>query len=121
MKLFFQIGYNQAVSRITGLSRVTVSLWVCSGTFPEMSTRPPERGLLAPWREWLKEQRESGNFGAWLQGWQLMLRLYVRQSAVAGIMGVVESHVNRLKMLKGQMYGRAGFVLLRQRVMSPLA
>ncbi|HFI8163013.1 TPA: hypothetical protein ACGR12_005016, partial [Escherichia coli] len=80
--------------------RVTVSLWVCSGTFPEMSTRPPERGLLAPWREWLKEQRESGNFGAWLQGWQLMLRLYVRQSAVAGIMGVVESHVNRLKMLK---------------------
>ena len=109
------------ISRITGLSRVTVSLWVCSGTFPEMSTRPPERGLLAPWREWLKEQRESGNFGAWLQGWQLMLRLYVRQSAVAGIMGVVESHVNRLKMLKGQMYGRAGFELLRQRVMSPLA
>ncbi|MBD3101053.1 transposase, partial [Escherichia coli] len=52
---------------------------------------------------------------------QLMLRLYVRQSAVAGIMGVVESHVNRLKMLKGQMYGRAGFELLRQRVMSPLA
>ena len=86
-----------------------------------MSTRPPKRGLLDPWREWLKEQRESGNFGAWLQGWQLMLRLYVRQSAVAGIMGVVESHVNRLKMLKGQMYGRAGFELLRQRVMSPLA
>ncbi|HFW7124507.1 TPA: ISL3 family transposase, partial [Salmonella enterica subsp. enterica serovar Agona] len=35
--------------------------------------------------------------------------------------GVVEGHVNRLKMLKHLMYGRAGFELLRQRVMSPLA
>lgn len=35
--------------------------------------------------------------------------------------GVVEGHVNRLKMLKRLMYGRAGFELLRQRVMSPLA
>ena len=35
--------------------------------------------------------------------------------------GVVEGHVNRLKMLKRQMYGRAGFELLRRRVMSPLA
>ena len=42
----------------------TVSRWVRSGTFPEMSTRPPKRGLLDPWREWLKEQRESGNYNA---------------------------------------------------------
>ncbi|MCN5319695.1 hypothetical protein MLZ70_23670, partial [Escherichia coli] len=35
--------------------------------------------------------------------------------------GVVEGHVNRLKMLKRQMHGRAGFELLRQRGMSPLA
>jgi hypothetical protein len=34
--------------------------------------------------------------------------------------GIVEGHVNRLKMLKRQMYGRAGFELLRRRVMSPL-
>lgn len=26
------------------------------------------------------------NFDAWLRGWKLMLRLYVRQSAVAGVM-----------------------------------
>ncbi len=31
--------------------------------------------------------------------------------------GVVEGDVNRLKMLKRQMYGRAGFELLRRRVM----
>ena len=30
--------------------------------------------------------------------------------------GPVEGHVNRLKTVKRQMYGRAGFVLLRARV-----
>ncbi|EFL91371.1 hypothetical protein REG_1724 [Candidatus Regiella insecticola LSR1] len=34
--------------------------------------------------------------------------------------GVVEGHVNRLKMLKWQMYGRAGFELLSRRVMNTL-
>ncbi|EYV23630.1 transposase [Escherichia coli O145:NM str. 2010C-3517] len=190
------------ISRITGLSRVTVSRWVRSGTFPEMSTRPPKRGLLDPWREWLKEQRESSNYNAsriwremvarvsrWLMPWritrdeenyasrfislmcekepelkiaqQLALEFYrilktqnksqlsswfnrVHESGSAEFRrvaagmeadaaaiceaissrwsnGVVEGHVNRLKMLKRQMYGRAGFELLRQRVMSPLA
>jgi transposase len=32
--------------------------------------------------------------------------------------GPVECHVNRLKTIKRQMYGRAGFVLLRARVMN---
>jgi hypothetical protein len=32
--------------------------------------------------------------------------------------GAVEGHVNRLKTLKRQMYGRAGFVLLRARVLN---
>ncbi|WP_218929492.1 ISL3 family transposase [Streptomyces lunaelactis] len=31
--------------------------------------------------------------------------------------GVVEGHVNRIKMIKRQMYGRAGFDLLRKRVL----
>lgn len=31
--------------------------------------------------------------------------------------GPVEGHVNRLKMIKRQMYGRASFDLLRQRVL----
>lgn len=33
--------------------------------------------------------------------------------------GQVEGQVNRLKMIKRQMYGRAGFDLLRQRVLAP--
>lgn len=225
------------ISRITGLSRVTVSRWVQSGEFPEISTRPPKRGLLDPWRKWMEEQRESGNYNAsqiwremvmkgftgsetivrdavarWRKGWlppvaattrlpsasrvsrwlmpwriirgeenyasrfiglmcekepqlkiaqQLALDFYrilktknkqqlgrwfsnvsesgpVELQRVAAGMeadaaaiceaitsrwsnGVVEGHVNRLKMLKRQMYGRAGFELLRRRVMSPLA
>jgi transposase len=32
--------------------------------------------------------------------------------------GPVEGHVNRLKRIKRQMYGRAGFVLLRARVVN---
>ncbi len=33
--------------------------------------------------------------------------------------GQTEGHVNRLKTLKRQMYGRAGFALLRQRFLYP--
>ena len=33
--------------------------------------------------------------------------------------GAVEGSVNRLKMIKRQMYGRAGFALLRRRVLEP--
>ena len=32
--------------------------------------------------------------------------------------GPVEGHINRLKTIKRPMYGRAGFVLLRARVLS---
>ncbi|MFH8753940.1 ISL3 family transposase [Streptomyces rimosus] len=45
-----------------------------------------------------------------------------RGAVIAGLTlpwssGVVEGHVNRIKMLKRQMFGRAGFELLRKRVL----
>ncbi|MEU5431690.1 ISL3 family transposase [Streptomyces olivoreticuli] len=45
-----------------------------------------------------------------------------RDAVIAGLTlpwnsGVVEGHVNRIKMLKRQMFGRAGFQLLRKRVL----
>ncbi|MFF0430036.1 transposase [Streptomyces sp. NPDC004520] len=45
-----------------------------------------------------------------------------RDAVIAGLTlpwssGVVEGHVNRIKMLKRQMFGRAGFVFLRKRVL----
>lgn len=52
------------ISRITGLSRVTVRRWIQSKAFPEISTKPPRPGLLEPWQEWLEEQRINGNHNA---------------------------------------------------------
>lgn len=225
------------ISRITGLSRVTVRRWIQSKAFPEISTKPSRPGLLEPWQEWLEEQRINGNHNAgqlwremvnvgftgsettvrdavakwrkqvnspviapvrlpsasrvsrWLMPWRMirgeenyasrfiesmcqkepqlkmaqqlspdfyrMLKTKnksqlnqwfsdVSQSGLIDLQrvaasmeadataiheaissrwsnGVVEGHVNRLKMLKRQMYGRAGFELLRRRVMIPLA
>ncbi|MFB6979124.1 transposase [Streptomyces scopuliridis] len=45
-----------------------------------------------------------------------------RDAVIAGLplpwnSGVVEGHVNRIKMLKRQMFARAGFALLRKRVL----
>ncbi|WP_420856905.1 transposase [Streptomyces populi] len=45
-----------------------------------------------------------------------------RDAVIAGLTlpwnsGVVEGHVDRIKMLKRQMFGRAGFALLRKRVL----
>ncbi|WP_372443902.1 hypothetical protein [Streptomyces adelaidensis] len=45
-----------------------------------------------------------------------------RDAVIAGLTlpwnsGVVEGHVNRIKMLKRQMFGHAGFALLRKRVL----
>ncbi|MCX4672442.1 hypothetical protein OG453_38305 [Streptomyces sp. NBC_01381] len=45
-----------------------------------------------------------------------------RDAVIAGLTlpwssGAVKSHVNRIKMLERQMFGRAGFQLLRKRVL----
>ncbi|MFY0510999.1 transposase [Streptomyces anulatus] len=45
-----------------------------------------------------------------------------RDAVIAGLTlpwssGVLEGHVNRIKMLKRQMFGHAGFHLLRKRVL----
>ncbi|MFE9515244.1 hypothetical protein ACFYNU_33755 [Streptomyces sp. NPDC006643] len=45
-----------------------------------------------------------------------------RNAVIAGLTlpwssGVVEDHVNRIRMLKRQMFGRAGSALLRKRVL----
>ncbi len=62
------------ISRITGLSGVTVRRWIQSVTFPEMSTRPPKPSLLDSWRSWLEQQRENGNRNA-SQIWREMVAM----------------------------------------------
>lgn len=49
------------ISRITGLSRVTVRRWMQSKVFPEISTKPPRLGLLGPWHQWLERRRINGS------------------------------------------------------------
>lgn len=61
------------------------------------------------------------NFNAYQRGWKPVRRQYVKPSPAAGVMELLRGYVNRLKMLKHQMYGWAGFELLRRRVMSSLA
>ncbi|STU07280.1 putative transposase [Klebsiella pneumoniae] len=66
-------GYGiREISRITGLSRVTVRRWIQSKAFPEISTKPPKPGLLDPWHEWLERQRIKGNHNA-RQLWREMV------------------------------------------------
>jgi transposase len=74
--------------------------------------------VAAPLAEWLTKAEGSGC--AELRGFAAGLRL--DEAAVAAALaeswsnGPVEGQVNRLKTIKRQMYGRAGFELLRARV-----
>jgi transposase len=69
---------------------------------------------------WLDQCAQSGisELGGFAQG---LRRDYAAVQAAlqyAWSQGPVEGHVNRLKTIKRQMYGRAGFALLRRRVLS---
>ena len=70
-------------------------------------------------RQWIEGARRC-EFGAVVR---LAYGLKKDLSAVAAAVetpwstGQVEGQINRLKMIKGQMYGRAGFELLRARVL----
>ena len=83
-------------------------------------------------REFIRlfRERDPGNLGAWLEEAQrTALRGFARGlfsdlEAVRNAMllpwsnGPTEGHINRLKTLKRQMYGRAGFDLLRARMLA---
>ena len=76
-------------------SSVTLSDWLARGE----TSSPPEIRRFA---EGIRRD-ESAVFAAVTQRWSN---------------GPVEGHINRLKTVKRQMYGRAGFVLLRARVLN---
>ena len=79
------------------------------------------RGRLAgSWEDWLSRAREPG-VARELRGFADGLKR--DEAAVKAALsmewsnGQVEGQVNRLKLLKRQMFGRAGFVLLRSRML----
>ena|SRR5947209_19556675 len=82
-------------------------------------TRRRDAAALEPWRERVaaRELMELQRFSAGLErDWDAV----VAGLTVEWSTGPVEGQINRLKMLKRQMYGRAGVSLLRARVL-PLA
>jgi len=87
-------------------------------TFRQILTTRHEEGL----NPWLEQCEQCGI--SELVGFARGLRR--DYAAVAAAMrykwsqGPIEGHINRLKMLKRQMYGRAGFPLLRRRVLPDL-
>jgi transposase len=69
--------------------------------------------------DWLRRATASGirEFQQFVAGIQRDHAAVVAALSVKWNNGPVEGHVNRLKLLKRQGYGRAGFDLLRQRVL----
>ena len=75
--------------------------------------------LLAAFEDWLERARSCGvealaTFAAGLRQDGAAVRAALTQPWSSG---QAEGQINRLKMLKRQMYGRAGFDLLRRRVL----
>ncbi len=82
-------------------------------------TRRRDAAALEPWRGRVAESRlvELERFSAGLKrDWDAVLAGLSQEWST----GPVEGQINRLKMLKPQMYGRAGVGLLRARVL-PIA
>jgi transposase len=70
-------------------------------------------------KTWMAEAISSGiaELARFARGLQDDLTAVTAGLTLAWSNGVTEGHIHRLKLLKRQGYGRAGFALLRQRVL----
>jgi len=85
-------------------------------TFAEMMTR--RQGLLAL-EEWLTrvEADDQPQLHSFANGIRRDQQAVTAGLALPYSSGAMEGNVNKIKMIKRQMYGRAGFALLRKRVL----
>ncbi|MFJ4467468.1 transposase [Streptomyces sp. NPDC089424] len=69
--------------------------------------------------QWIKRVRSDDlpSLHAFANGLERDLATVTAGLTLPWSSGVVEGHVNRIKMIKRQMYGRASFALLRKRVL----
>ncbi|MFJ3616323.1 transposase [Streptomyces hydrogenans] len=69
--------------------------------------------------QWIKAVRADDlpSLHAFVNGLERDLAAVTAGLTLPWSSGVVEGHVNRIKMIKRQMYGRTGFDLLRKRVL----
>ncbi|MFE2498935.1 transposase [Streptomyces scopuliridis] len=70
-------------------------------------------------REWMAAVRADDlpSMHTFINGLERDLDAVIAGLTLPWNSGIVEGHVNRIKMIKRQMYGRAGFSLLRKRVL----
>jgi transposase len=91
-------------------------------TFLMLVRSPKDRDQTAPLQEWVKEAAASeiGELRSFAVGIQRDEAAVIAGLSLPWSNGAVEGSVNRLKMIKRQMFGRAGFALLRRRVLEPV-
>jgi transposase len=93
------------------------------GTAAELSRefaammRGREAGKLVPWIEKARQADAPPELRTFADGLQSDNDAVLAALSMEWSNGQVEGQVNRLKLIKRQMYGRAGFDLLRQRVL----
>jgi hypothetical protein len=103
--------FQTAVSRLRGDAEIGLEL-----------SLPPARGVvgkLAALRRWMKRAQKTGIHALtrFVRTLQQDLRAVEAAVTEPWSNGPVEGHINRLKTLKRQMYGRAGVKLLRARLL----
>jgi transposase len=106
--LFFRMKMRQAINGAFSAILLTVNL-------PAVAPGRPGEALEA----WMTEAADSGiaAVARFARGLQVDLPAIKAGLTLAWSNGVTEGQIHRLKLVKRQGYGRAGFALLRQRVL----
>ena len=118
-----------------GIGERTVHRWLAHGSFPEARRRRRRPSLIDPYEryvfQWwqdghrhgsqlyreLKAQGYKGSSKAMYNYLATLRAPRSNSSKSSPLNGPLEGHVNRLKLIKRSMYGRAKLPLLRQRVL----
>jgi hypothetical protein len=119
------------IARQLGLCRRRIDKWIQLDDLPQRSRMKPRSGMVFSFRailrggkvttlhRWMEEARKTGIHSLVRFVRTLKQDLSAVEAAVSEPWsnGPVEGQLNRLKMLKRQMYGRAGIELLRARLL----
>ncbi|MGW7557874.1 hypothetical protein [Streptomyces rimosus] len=84
---------------------------------PSATWWPTSRATSCPWIEAATSAADLPGLRGFAQHLERDLDAVTAGLTLPWNSGVVEGRVNRIKMLKRQMFGRAGFELLRKRVL----
>jgi transposase len=108
------------IARQLGLCRRRIDKWIQLDELPERSRMQPRPGMPESFRDYLRQRWEAGCRQSLVRFVRTLKQdLSAVEAAVSKPWsnGPVEGQLNRVKMLKRQMYGRAGIELLRARLL----